>query len=476
LLLAIVRKELLEKLFTLRFAVASLCLVIGMPLLTYVRVRAFVEQSHEVTRHISESYNDIRDLHNQIKSRHTDVIVGIPPRPTGVFVTGLDLQGADLRVPPSFDQDISVDLAASPSSSLFKELDFIRFIGIVLGLLTILFSYDSIAAEKEDGTLALCMTYSVARSHFLLGKWLGGYLALITPFLIGLLIAFAVISGTAGSAVTSTDWIILAGLVVTGLLYAAALYSAGLFVSSLAARPATVAAAMLVIYLTWTAVLPNVSPLIASLIARTPSPLQTARERSAALDERSDQLDEAYDQRIEEDGLTYGTLEFWAAIFETDESVLKALADTMAQLDARRVALARRQLSASEWIARLSPYASAALAGLNMCGAAPIDRFRLLEQLDVFRGDFQAHASRVRQRYFKEWRANYKHHAGQMMIAEAMPAPPFDFGVDFPRFEYATRPLEERLLAALPDVVLLAFWAAAFYMAAYLRFARAQAY
>ena len=179
---------------------------------------------------------------------------------------------------------------------------------------------------------------------------------------------------------------------------------------------------------------------------------------------------------VEEQNLTHGSLEFYTLNSELNLLLWQTLGDEISKVEGRYLALARRQARLSEYISRLSPYASATLAALNISGAGPSDRFRISRQLHDFKKDFFTYVWKKEQEFFKSWRAKYKDHVGQLDLRRALPEPSFHFGDDFPRFEYATRPLEERLLAALPDVVLLAFWAAAFYMAAYLRFARAQAY
>ena len=53
---------------------------------------------------------------------------------------------------------------------LFETPDFVYIVSIVLSVLTIFLSYDSICGEKETHTLSLVLSNSLRRSTFLLGN------------------------------------------------------------------------------------------------------------------------------------------------------------------------------------------------------------------------------------------------------------------------------------------------------------------
>ena len=86
---------------------------------------------------------------------------------------------------------------------LFETPDFIYIVSIILSVLAIFLSHDSICGEKETHTLSLVLSNSLRRSTFLLGKWIGGYISLLlslTPALLLMFIYMFAFSGVVLSA------------------------------------------------------------------------------------------------------------------------------------------------------------------------------------------------------------------------------------------------------------------------------------
>ena len=79
---------------------------------------------------------------------------------------------------------ISRATGRNPLVGLLCTPDFVYAVNVVLSLLAILFMFDAVCGEKEAGTLRLTLSNSVPRHTLLLGKWIGGYLVLMIPFLI----------------------------------------------------------------------------------------------------------------------------------------------------------------------------------------------------------------------------------------------------------------------------------------------------
>ena len=85
--------------------------------------------------------------------------------------------------------DIGNPQERNKTATLYSLPDFLFFTKVVLSLLVILFAYDTIAGERERGTLQLILSNSVSRGQTLLGKFLGGYLSIALPFLAAAVIA-----------------------------------------------------------------------------------------------------------------------------------------------------------------------------------------------------------------------------------------------------------------------------------------------
>ena len=70
----------------------------------------------------------------------------------------------------------------------------------MLPFIAILFTFDAIAGEREQGTLRLTLSNSVARDFVLVGKFLGAFLSIGIPFVIAVLINLFLLYTAGGRA------------------------------------------------------------------------------------------------------------------------------------------------------------------------------------------------------------------------------------------------------------------------------------
>jgi Cu-processing system permease protein len=74
----------------------------------------------------------------------------------------------------------------------------LNLVQYLVPLLALLLGHDLVVSEREDRTIALSIASGVSRAQMLLGKFLGGCLALVFPVLLGFVIAGVVIGLGAG--------------------------------------------------------------------------------------------------------------------------------------------------------------------------------------------------------------------------------------------------------------------------------------
>ena len=63
-------------------------------------------------------------------------------------------------------------------------MDWAFIIGYVLSLIALLFTFDSVSGEREQGTLRLMLANSIPRHTVLIGKFLGALISITIPFLL----------------------------------------------------------------------------------------------------------------------------------------------------------------------------------------------------------------------------------------------------------------------------------------------------
>jgi Cu-processing system permease protein len=74
----------------------------------------------------------------------------------------------------------------------------LNLVQYLVPLLALLLGHDLVVSEREDRTIALSIASGVSRAQMLIGKFLGGCLALVFPVLLGFVIAGVVIGLGAG--------------------------------------------------------------------------------------------------------------------------------------------------------------------------------------------------------------------------------------------------------------------------------------
>ena len=264
-LLQLIQKELLEQLLSLRFALACvICLVITLSsalVLTKDYKEALADYNTNVVMHKKEVADD-GDFWGR------GLVIDRSPNPLQIFVRGIERELIiSARVTSQQEPEFESDADGNPVTDLFPPIDMMFFIGIVMSLLAIAFSYDSISGEKESGTLKLLMSYPVPRDQVLMAKWIGGFMALAAPFVLAMLCSLIVVILFPTVELRSDDWLAIGGLVGVGLIYLAAIYSLGVFVSARTQLASTSITVLLMIWVLMVLIVPNVSPYVAAQLA-----------------------------------------------------------------------------------------------------------------------------------------------------------------------------------------------------------------
>jgi ABC-type transport system involved in multi-copper enzyme maturation permease subunit len=112
------------------------------------------------------------------------------------------------------------------------SLDFTMALAILLSLLGILFSYDMLSREKEQGTLKLALSHPVSRSTFFLGKIAGTFLTLTPILIICFLVILLIIQFSPAVQFSASDYGRIAILLLLSLLYFGFFVFLGGFISS----------------------------------------------------------------------------------------------------------------------------------------------------------------------------------------------------------------------------------------------------
>ena len=465
----IVRKELLDQLLSLRFAIAcGVCLIVFL-LSAVVLTRDY--------REAMSTYNMNRVMHrNELQQRtevwslHEGVTVDRPLNPMNTLVRGLSKELTEsVQVQPGHRLDFPEGWQQNPVLPLFPPVDFVFIVGIILSLLALAFAYDAVSGEAETGVLKLLMSYSAPRDLVLLGKWLGGYLALIAPFTVSFVLALLVMLLFPDVQPDGESSLALLALYGLALLYLGAVYSLGLFVSCRTRLASTSITVLLLLWVSLILAVPNMAPYVVSHVVPIPSAEDVAREKQALLQEQ--QL--RFQAIIEEEQERLGRDNVWG-----DESVRERIraAREESQAEIQKIedsfrAQLEGQTRLSGILARLSPLTSFNLAAFDLAAAGIAQEEEWVASLEAF-GDTWQEYSDEKERPWHEFLESKRSEDGHVMITSAdMEQFSLDLS-DAPRFHFSHMSVSDRLDGIYLDLGLLALWNVAFFMLAYLSFLR----
>ena len=153
--------------------------------------------------------------------------------------------------------------AATPNLTNIRpdvtKIDWAFVIGYVLSLIALLFTFDSVAGERERGTLRLMLANSVPRHTVLAGKFLGALMSMSIPFALAVLINLLVLSTSSTVYLGAEAWGRLGIIFFVALLYTCLFLALGLLVSTRVQRSAVSLVILLLTWVTLVVFMPSIS-------------------------------------------------------------------------------------------------------------------------------------------------------------------------------------------------------------------------
>ena len=308
----IVRRELLSHLISLRFAV---CLVLCTAL------------SAASCYLLAEDYGNRLARYNADQARSKEAVQEVkvyallrpevhrPPTPLSVFAEGLDRKMGTRAVIAieEVPYRLTGGQVVNEFAPVFPILDFATIVGVVLSLLALLLSYDSISGEKERGTLRICLANACPRHQILLGKYLGSFLALGVSLLVTLIVCLLIVSAHPAIALGTNLLARTALIFLAALLALSCFLLLGLWVSARTQQSFTTLVVLLFVWVLTVFVLPRTGGYAARQAYKVTDRKTVEHQVSQLLQEAGDKV-QAYRE-------TLGPRGFWAAMSGTGEIV-----------------------------------------------------------------------------------------------------------------------------------------------------------
>lgn len=267
----IAKKDFLLNLLSVRFIIGFiLCLVI-IPFTMIVSMDEFENQMRIYKVDQDAADNQFKNLRVYSALRPTVVK---KPEALGIFSRGINpnlgtTTKVSLQEYPLFPKGHAAS-RDNPLLNAFFSLDFATVIAIVISLLALVFSYDSITREREDGTMKLVMTNAVSRITFLVGKLAGLLLTLLPILIFCYILACLIVVFNPNIQLTASDWTGIALLLLTSVVYMLVFIMLGMFISSLTKQSSSSIVLCLLCWIGFLFIVPNMATYLSKSISRTP--------------------------------------------------------------------------------------------------------------------------------------------------------------------------------------------------------------
>lgn len=460
----IVEKELREIISSTKFAVTFLAGAVLILLAFYVGARNF-----QVSRaqHETALTENLRKMEGLTEWARVEQRIFLPPQPLSALVTGVandigrnihvegqgDLTAEDSR----FNDD--------PIFAVFRFLDLDFVFQIVLSLFAILFLYDSINGEKQQGTLRLVFSNAVPRDIYILGKGIGAFLALALPLLLPILTGCLLLA-LMGIPMTGDEWLRLGLVVLAGLLFLGVFLTLSLFVSALTHRPSSSFLILLVSWLFAVLIIPRVAVLTAGRAVEVVSTdeivFEKSQFRAQLWEEDKKRLSGFRPAGTTREEMLRDLQHFMQQVGEERAEKLRRFNERLAE-QRRNQEAAQRRLAFG--LARISPVAAFSLAATNLAGTSIRLKEHYLEQALAYQQAFA--------RFMREKTGGLP--SGDIALrimnkTREAPAPIDPH--ELPAFVFAPRPLKDVIRAALPDLGILCLFIIVFFSCAFVAFLR----
>jgi len=265
-------KDFLTNLLSSRFVIGLLLCLVLIPFSILISVNNY--QSRVAQYRIDREAADKAVKEVRVYSKLRPEVV-FPPEPLSVFSMGISNQvGSHVKIWLGDKPMLAAGKAEAgdnPFLGAFFSVDFTEITAIVFSLLALIFSYDVLTREKEDGTLRLQMSNSLGRSTFLAGKVLGILLTLLPVLIFSFLLASIFIVFSSHISFTASEWGRIVLLFAISLLYLGVFVFIGLLVSSHSRTSVTSLVLCLFLWVGLVFLIPNLAANFAASFVRVQS-------------------------------------------------------------------------------------------------------------------------------------------------------------------------------------------------------------
>lgn len=442
LLWLVIKKEYLLNLISLRSAIAFLLATTLTILSVFLLIEDYRSRSKEYSQRSASHFEELASAYSYEGLLDDEVVVDKEPARLSIFA-----QGIERNIDPvvKFRKGeypvLNESFSENPLFSLFRRIDFLFIVQYIMSLMALFFAYDNISGEKETGTFKLLFSYAVPRDVVILGKVIGGFTCLITPLTFAFLASLMLIV-LKGVGFSAADYVGAGAIFLASVLFLFCLYMLGIMISTLARTAVT---SLFVSLFVWTILVFNIPPL-SHLAAKQMFKAPEYSEVLSSTAKISQQAHEDYLSRAFQHGAEindYPSLDtIYKFYLEEKEKGDYKIGRVLEQHEADL----RTQIEWAQWLSRLSPVTAFSNASMRLGNTGLEEQYNFIDSARRYQRDFFDFLDRIEKKKTPINASN------------------------LPRYAYQRLGIGDSLAGAAVDLGVIALYAAAFFLTAYLLF------
>ncbi len=506
----LVRKEMQERLLNPAY-------VITLGFCSILILLSFYTGLRNYTEHLNEN-NAIQKYHQRIlslqKSYYDVDMLGVqvsqPANPLSTVASGVSNSlGRHATIKMNEPPTITGSKPESnPVFAIFETFDLLFVVKNVLSLVAILFTYNAICGEKENGTLRLMLSFAVPKDQLILSKMVGGFLCLVVPLGVPVLLGVGLMTVFPSVHLSGEDWLRLVCLLGVLGLYVSVFFALGLCVSSCVTRSSASLLVLLSVWVVCVLVIPQGSAILAgqfvNITSKQVEKLELTYKRLLWDREKEEAQAEFYKQNPEPiKRLSVEQQKQDQVLFEQDpdkwfENTMRRQSEAhskpvykkwnkkreiwLDQYRKRKIAewdLTKKNviqthqnerqklLSIATWLSRISPAAGVTYGGIHLAGTGAAHQQGFFHHILIYQSAFET--------YIKEKRALESLGTGLAFDGSSFAITNRNEAVDtsdLPAFGYPEIPFGQTLRDILLDCGLMVVYVLIFFVIAYVAFLR----
>jgi len=165
----------------------------------------------------------------------------------------------------------------------FTALDWSFIIGVAMSFVAIIFTFDAISGERERGTLKLILSNSIPRGILLWGKFLGAFIGVAVPLLMGMILSLLIVTLSGFVSLDAGNWARIGLMVAISFIYISLFIGLGLAVSSRARHSSTSLLVLLLIWVVIVVLVPNTLGSVVSTLRKVPSQREFQQQKDTTM-------------------------------------------------------------------------------------------------------------------------------------------------------------------------------------------------